>query len=146
VRFGDIERAIQSAVLVREGVLAVGVGLDVGVQRDRAILVAELEGGLGRGVEPRGHVVDVAHRRREGDHARVTEATHPGDGHFQHRSTPVRIEQVHLVDDTAVDVGDEAVAPGIVFAGRGVGLLRRHHEDVGPFGASGLRSRSPVTT
>jgi len=42
---------------------------------------------------------------------------------------------VNLVDDHAVDVRHERVARRVVFPGRGVGLLRCHHENVRAFGA-----------
>ena len=62
VGLGEVERAVEPPVLVGEGVLAVGVGLDAGVELDRAVLVAEGEGGLGRGVERTRHQRgDVAH-------------------------------------------------------------------------------------
>ncbi len=136
VRFREVERAIQPAVFVREGVVPVGVRLHVRVQIDGAVVVAELEGGLRRRVEPIGHVAHVRHRRRERDDAGVTEAAEARDGHFEDGPALFGIEEVDLVDDTAVDVRDERVAGRIVFSGRRVGLFGRHHEDVGAFGAT----------
>jgi len=65
VGFREVERPVESAVLVREGVVAVGVGLDARVEVDGSVLLAaELEGRLLGRIEPRRNVVDVRHRRR----------------------------------------------------------------------------------
>jgi len=73
VGFDLVEGAVEPAVFVGEGVVTVAVGLDVGVELDGAIRLAELEGRLRRCVEPAGHVVDVRHRRRQRDDPGCTE-------------------------------------------------------------------------
>jgi|GEM_PF-6603763 hypothetical protein len=43
---------------------------------------------------------------------------------------------MHLVDDDTVDIGNKGVARRVVFARRRVRFFRRHHQNVGAFGAA----------
>jgi len=54
---------------------------------------------------------------------RFAEPPEPENRHLEHRSPPIRVQQVYLVDDADVDVGDEVISSRIVFAGRRVEFL-----------------------
>ncbi len=106
----EVERPVEPAILVREGVLAVTVDGDIRLQRHRPVRITKRKRRLVRRVEPLGDIIDVAHRRREGDHTQVTETAQPRDCHLKDTPPTVGIQQVHLVDYTAVHVPDELVA------------------------------------
>jgi hypothetical protein len=139
VGLGQIQRAVEPAVLVGEGVVAVGVRAHLRLQRYRPVGLVESERTRLGSVQPGRHVVDVLHGRRQRDHPRRAEAAQPRDRDLQDGAAAVAVEQVDLVDDTEVDVADEAVARGVVLAGGRIGLLGGHHEDVGALGAPGTQ-------
>ncbi|CDK40314.1 hypothetical protein BN903_103 [Halorubrum sp. AJ67] len=136
VRLCQVQRAVEPAVLVGERVRPVRVRLYARLQIDRAVLVAERVGRLRGRVEPLGDIVDVRHRRGERDDAGVLKPAEPRDGDLQHRAALLGVEQVDLVDDDAVHVGDKGVARGVVFPRRAVGLLRGRHQHVRALGAA----------